>query len=449
MKNKNTLSINECLLATTKIVKTYFHIIAALFLLGSLLIINNYVTDNFAESLLEENVENAKEEPSEESISTITVQKGDTLSSILRKEKILPREANKIINLAKKENLTRNLKVGQTITFEYNLQLNERSDSDLTSEERNLSRMSLAVDHIKSIDFINENNNFTVYHTSAPLKKLITKYETTIDSSVISSLRSVGLSTTSIINLINTYSHQIDFQRDIKSGDSITVVTEKFTTEDNKLSHHGNIIYASIKTKGKNFDIYKYSPDNSASSYDFFTEAGESIKSNLLKTPVKVARISSHYGYRKKHPVLGYGAMHKGVDFAAPIGTPIYAAGSGVVEFIGWKSGYGRFIQIKHNGSMSTCYAHSSRFAKNLKKGSRVKQGEIIAYVGNSGRVTGPHLHYEVKINGKFKSTPSIKLAGKKLHDFQTYKAKILNLSSQLNKEMELAASEIKNIKLF
>lgn len=437
------------------ITKNYLPIITVTFLLLSLLTLSYHVSDNFSESLFEEKLEVIKDEIPEDTISVITVQKGDTLSSILKKENVPAADINKIITLTKKEKLAYNLKIGQEITFEYTIHIIEDQDLDLTNEERILNRISFAIDSVRSIDLIKENNNFVVHHISIPLKKLVTKYKTTISSSVISSLKSVGLSTNSILDLINAYSYQIDFQRDIKIGDKITVITEKFVTPDNKLSHHGSIIHASIKTNGRDYNIYKYSPDNSESTYEFFSEDGESIKSTLLKTPIKVAKISSHFGFRKKHPVLGYGAMHKGVDFAAPIGTPIYAAGNGVIEFAGWKSGYGRFIQVKHNGTTSTAYAHASKFAKNLKKGTRVNQGEIIAYVGDSGRVTGPHLHYEVKINGhhvnpaKFKSTPGIKLQGNQLKYFETYKVGVKKLSTKLNSAIELAAAEVKYIKLF
>jgi murein DD-endopeptidase MepM/ murein hydrolase activator NlpD len=264
----------------------------------------------------------------------------------------------------------------------------------------------------------------------------------------MSSLQKAGMSTTNIVKLINAYSHQIDFQRQIKSGDKITVIAEKFITDANEFSHHGEVLYASLKTQKNEYNIYNYSTNNKPKDAVFFTDKGNSIKSTLLRTPVNVVRISSHFGYRKKHPVLGYGAMHKGVDFAAAVGTPIYAAGDGDVEFVGWKSGYGRFILIKHNRTLSTAYAHASKFSKNLKRGDKIKQGDIIAYVGKSGRVTGPHLHYEVRVNGKqvdpmkFKSTPGVHLAGNKLIDFQKHQEKIKLLSKKLTGNIEIPASD-------
>ena len=175
----------------------------------------------------------------------------------------------------------------------------------------------------------------------------------------------------------------------------------------------------------------------------------------MLKTPIDVVRISGHFGYRKKHPIHGYGAMHKGLDFAASTGTPIYAAGDGEVQFAGWKSGYGRFVLVKHKNGLSTAYAHASKFAKNLKVGSKVKQGDIIAYVGRTGHATGPHLHYEVRVNGKqvnpieFKSTPSIKLSGSNLSKFNEFKKQVHNLNKKLNSKSELTAAEVPSIKLY
>ncbi len=393
-------------------------------------------------------------EISENTTSEIIIKKGDNLSSILIAENIDRNDAQEIIKLAKAKKLT-SLKIGNKITFEYDINLTESEDKELNTETRNLKLVSFEIDRIKSANIIKTDDGFIAEINNVPLTKLVTKYEVNIKSSVIASLRQAGLSTNSIINLIKTYSHQIDFQRQIKTGDKITVITEKFVTPDSKFSHHGEIIYANIETRGNEHKIYKYSPNSKKENYQFFSYNGQSTKSSLLKTPVKVVRISSKFGYRKKHPVHGYGAMHKGVDFAAPVGTPIYSAGKGTVNFIGWKSGYGRIIIIKHGNGIATAYAHASKFAKNLKKGSKVRQGQIVAFVGKSGNVTGPHLHYEVRVNNKqvnpskFKSTPTIKLKGKQLAQFNEFKKHIAQLESKLNGDIDIAANNIKNINLF
>jgi|GEM_PF-109895 len=414
-----------------------------------------YIASNLSVDFFSDLTNNTQEASQENVIREVTIQKGDTLGAILREQDLPNEDIRELIRLAQAEKITSSLKIGQVFTFSYDLELIETPGDDLNEEKLSLNRMAFQVDKINSIEFIRQDNQFVAHHISAPLQKLVIQYETTIDSSVISSLKKAGMSTNSIIKLINAYSHQIDFQRQIRSGDKITVLTEKFVTDKNEFSHHGEILYASLKTRGNEYNIYRYSPDNKSSNAQFFSDDGTSIKSNLLRTPVKVARISGHFGYRKKHPVLGYGAMHKGVDFAAAIGTPIYAAGSGKIEFIGWKSGYGRFLLIKHNGNLSTAYAHASKFASNLKRGSRVKQGDIIAFVGKSGRVTGPHLHYEVRVNGQqvnpmqFKSTPGIKLKGPKLANFNKYKEQIKTLGNKLGRGVEVAVKDITEVKLF
>lgn len=430
-----------------------FSFFASLLLLASILVGINIYISNISFSFLDQQLA-TEEEVLENTTNVVFIKKGDTLSSILKKENISNDDIQKITKITDAENLTL-LKIGKTITFEYTINLVEKEGEELTEEQRTLNMLSFEVDNIKSVDIIKTDSGFTAQVNSVPLTKLITKYETIVDSNVISSLKKTGLSSNSIINLINIYSHQIDFQRQIHPGDKITVITEKFVTPDSKLSHHGEIIYSSIQSKGNNYTVYRYSPTGENDKYEFFSEEGISTKSTLLKTPIKVIRISSKFGYRDKHPVHGYGAMHEGVDFSAPVGTPIYAAGSGTVEFVGWRSGYGRIVVIKHNNNLSTAYAHASRFAKGLRKGLKVTQGDTIAFVGTSGNVTGAHLHYEVRQDGKkidpakFKSTPNIQLTGSELAKFNKFKNQVLRLASKLDDNIEIAASDVREVDLF
>ena len=449
------LFASSALYLLQKIVQRFSLFFGLIVLMIILFFAKGYLNNSFPVNLFYDFTTNTQENTQEDIVREVTIEKGDTLGAILRQQDLPNSDIRELIKLAQAEKITANLKIGQILIFNYDIELVENAVSDLNEEKLILNRMALKIDKIKSIEFVRQDDKFVIHHISAPLKKLVTQYEAIIDSSVIASLQKAGMSTNSIIKLINTYSHQIDFQRQIRPGDKITVVTEKFVTSQNEFSHHGQILHASLQTRGQEHNIYSYSPDGNPDSVQFFSEDGSSIKGNLLRTPVKVARVSSHFGYRKKHPVLGYGAMHKGVDFAAAVGTPIYAAGNGVVKFIGWKSGYGRFVLIQHNRRLSTAYAHASKFAKNLKHGSKVKQGDIIAYVGRSGRVTGPHLHYEVRISGrqvnpmKFKSTPGIQLAGAKLAKFNKHKEQLKNLSHKLSGNIELAATDITEVKLF
>ncbi|MEM6339437.1 MAG: peptidoglycan DD-metalloendopeptidase family protein, partial [Pseudomonadota bacterium] len=346
--------------------------------------INNFFPNN-----LFDNINFSEEETSTEAkIQKVVIKKGDTLGAILRKQDLPNSDIRDLIKLSNDQKITSQLKIGQKLVFEYSIKLIEKEDSDLNEESYSLDRMVFVKDKIHSIEFVRQDDKFIAHNIKAPLKKIITQYNATINSSLIASLKKAGMSTNSIVRLINAYSHQIDFQRQIRSGDKITVITEKFVTENNEFSHHGKILYANLNSQKTDYNIYMFSPSGKKEDLHFFSEDGQSIKSTLLRTPVKYSRISGTYGYRKKHPILGYGRMHKGVDFAASTGTPIYAAGNGVITFQGWKGGYGRIVIVKHNKRLSTAYAHASKFAKGLKKGSRVKQGDIIAYVGKSGGAT-------------------------------------------------------------
>lgn len=405
--------------------------------------IKNYVTETISVELINPIVEIPAEITSEEISSTITIKKGDTLNTILIRQKLPKQEILQIMKLAEQKRLTSNLKIGQQVTFDYNIEIIENEEDDLNSEIRTLNRMTFVIDKLKSLEIVRERDNFIAKSTVVPLHKFMTKSSAVIKSSLISTLKSMGMPTNSIVELINSYSYQLDFQREIKSGDVVTVILEKFMTEDGKFSHYGSILHASLNLSGKEYNVYRYSYDGTGKNFSFFSENGKSVKGSLLRTPVNVIKISSRYG-KRKDPIGGYTKMHKGVDFRAPVGTPIYAAGNGVVTEACFKSGYGRFVQIKHSPTLSTAYAHASKFAPNLKVGSRVKQGQIIAYVGKSGRTTGPHLHYEVKVQGKhvnpmsIKTTPGIELKGKKLANFNQFKNKVRNLNSKLGQDVAI-----------
>ena len=228
--------------------------------------------------------------------------------------------------------------------------------------------------------------------------------------------------------LIRIYSHDVDFQRDIHPGDGFEILYDQPTTAQGKAVGEGDIIYAALNVAGKVRPIYRVTFSDKTS--DYFDERGQSVRRAILRTPVAAAHITSGFGMRM-HPLLGYTKMHKGVDFGATIGTPIFAAGNGVIEEIGFKNGYGRYILIRHNATLATAYAHMSRFGANMHQGSHVNQGEVIAYVGMSGRATGPHLHFEVHINGIQVNPMSVNLPtgrsldGKLLADFKQGQSKI------------------------
>src|SRR5690606_35971927 len=223
-------------------------------------------------------------------------------------------------------------------------------------------------------------------------------------------------------DMIRIYSFSVDFQRDLQEGDKFEVLYTAKVDDNGKVYSAGDMTYARLTLSGKEYPIYRY--EDATGHVDYYRPDGTSNRRGLIKTPINGARMSSGFGMRR-HPVLGYSKMHKGVDFAAPTGTPIYAAGDAVVLKAGWFSSYGNYIRLSHSGALGTAYGHLSRIAKGIRPGVRVKQGQVIGYVGTTGRSTGPHLHYEVLISGKQVNPNSVKvptaaqLAGKELHKFK------------------------------
>ena len=238
-----------------------------------------------------------------------------------------------------------------------------------------------------------------------------------------------------IVEFARVFGFEIDFQRDIRKNDIFQIVYEKFVDDDGELQKNGRIIYAYMKNNGKDYSLYYFKDKNNKIGY-FFPD-GKSVEKALMKTPINGARLSSKFGMRK-HPILGYNKMHKGTDFAARRGTPIMASGSGVVEKARWFGAYGKYIRIRHNSTYKTAYAHLSKFGRGIKEGKKVRQGQIIGYVGSTGRSTGPHLHYEVLIRNKRVNSQKLKLPagkilkGKDRENFEVARIKIDVMRSSL-----------------
>ncbi len=244
-----------------------------------------------------------------------------------------------------------------------------------------------------------------------------------IDSSLYLAAMQAGIPARVVVQLIHMFSYEVDFQRDIKPGDSFEVYYDYYYTPDGRPAKEGEIAYAAMHLLGRTVALYRYQPKDEDTP-DFFDSRGQSAKSMLMKTPVDGARISSGFGMRF-HPVLGYTRMHKGIDFAVPTGTPVMAAGAGTIQMEGWLGGYGNFVLVNHGNGYSTAYGHLSRFAPGLHQGSHVRQGQVIAYSGATGLATGPHLHYEIRINNQQVNPAAVKVArgrildGRELTDFQ------------------------------
>ena len=278
-----------------------------------------------------------------------------------------------------------------------------------------------------------EKNDFSQEIILTKLDKKIVYEENVILQSLYKSATDKKIPANTIIELARIYGFQIDFQRDIRKKDRFQIMYEVFIDENNKIIETGNILFANLILSGEDNSLYYFDKEGSAGHYD---KNGKSIKKALMKTPINGARLSSPFGMRK-HPIDGFNKMHRGTDFAAPMGTQIMASGSGVIKKAGWCGGGGNCVVIRHNSTYTTIYAHMSKFAPGIKKGVRVKQSQTIGFVGSTGKSTGPHLHYEVIINGKKVNSQKLKLpSGKILKGderkiFETKKIKLDVLKSE------------------
>lgn len=317
------------------------------------------------------------------------IKSGQTVAGILQDAGIGSGDSYKIVKALGKHVDMRRIQAGQSFQV---MMEPEKNDAG----EAVLAEMVMDVDSLKSVSITKDGDDFNVDVTEKETVKQVYAGMTEIQTSLYGSAARSGIPSQVIAKMIRMYSLSVDFQRDIRRDDKIEVLYDVEETEDGDTIKYGEILYANLSIGGKQMPLYRYEKKDGTSGY--YDEKGSSIKKTLMKTPVDGARVSSGYGMRK-HPILGYGKMHKGVDFAAPIGTPVYAAGDGVLEKVGRNGAYGNYVSIRHNSTLKTAYAHLHKFAKGISPGKRVKQGQVIAYIGTTGRSTGPHLHYEVLLN--------------------------------------------------
>ena len=351
------------------------------------------------------------------------IESGDTFDSVLNEYGVKKDEIIIIKKkLSKKINLN-NLNTNQKILFT----IDQTSDSikEFMFQISNKERIVLTRDL--------EGKNFKEEILLTKLKKEIIYKENIISLSLYKSAVNQTIPLSIIIDFARIYGFQVDFQRDIRKLDKFQIMYEAFIDENERVIETGNILFANLILSGEDNSLYFFDKEGSIGHYD---KNGKSVQKALMKTPINGARLSSPFGMRK-HPIDGFNKMHRGTDFAAPMGTPIMASGSGIVKKAGWCGGGGNCIVIKHNSTYQTIYAHMSKFAKGVRSGVRVKQGQIIGYVGSTGKSTGPHLHYEVLINGKRVNSQKLKLpSGKVLKGnnrkiFETKKIKLNVLKSE------------------
>jgi murein DD-endopeptidase MepM/ murein hydrolase activator NlpD len=329
---------------------------------------------------------------------TITVSSGDTLAKLLGEQDIPRSEAHAAIESLREVFDPRGIRPGHelTLVLKPQTEAEPEGEGDAETDTSLVDLVGLRFEPSVGTVISLEREEDGVYKADshdATLVRQVIRHDGVIQSSLFEAGLEAGASQKALAELIRIFSFDVDFQRDIRKDDSFQMYYEMYYTEDGRLARTGDIIYASMTLSGSQYSLYRF--EDTDGEVDYYNEKGQGVRKALLRTPINGARLSSGFGMRH-HPVLGYSKMHKGVDFAAPPGTPIYAAGDGIVEKAGPFSSYGNYVRIRHNSEFKTAYAHMQGFAKGITAGTRVKQGQVIGYVGTTGRSTGPHLHYEM-----------------------------------------------------
>jgi murein DD-endopeptidase MepM/ murein hydrolase activator NlpD len=364
----------------------------------------------------------------------LKVQKGDNLVSLLTDAGVSSDEAQSAFNTVRTVFNPRKLVVGNTIA----IRLDKNSDGNVI-----VRNLKLPISTLSTVELSrSQDDEFAVKKIDVPLTKKLAHAGGTINSSIYQTGAESGIPSSMLGEIINAYSYDVDFQRDVKKGNSIDVLFERMETKDGVVAGNGNLVFAELNLGNRDLKLYRYVDKNGNS--DFYNEKGESIRKAMLRTPINGAKITSAFGMRV-HPLFGYSKMHKGVDFGAPTGTPIYAAGDGTVAVVKRENGYGNYLRINHNNKYASAYAHLSRYASGIAVGKHVKQGQIIAYVGMTGDATGPHLHYEILANNEQVNPANVKfktgnvLAGKELLAFRGNIGKIEARLASLNRGKTVA----------
>ena len=330
------------------------------------------------------------------------IKNNDTIEKILKKYSIKSEDIKNISAELKVKKLS-NIYSGRKLSLIYKKQENNLNE---------VVNLIYPVSNTSSVEVRRVQNTFKIKENILQLYKKEVVVRSVIKNNLYSSAITAGVEPNIIVEFARIYGFEVDFQRDIRMGDWFEILYEKFEDDNNIVKDTGKIIYASMYVNGEEINLYNFKYNNEEEYYDI---KGKSITKSLMKTPINGARLSSSFGMRK-HPILGYNKMHRGTDFAARSGTPIMASGSGKITRARWCGGGGNCVKIKHNSTYETIYAHMKAFAKGIKEGKKVKQGQIIGYVGSTGLSTGPHLHYEVLVNGKKVNSQKLKLpSGKTL----------------------------------
>lgn len=381
----------------------------------------------------------------EEQVLDHRVKQGDTLMKILLDLGAPESDVVAILNEMKKVRNPKNIGKGDQISVKYKVKVgvdpSKRNGSENIGKTVTVNSISIADAPDQEVVVTRKNDgSYDAREIEINLLRYVSRYYGTLKNGFFADGVEAGISPTAMMNMISLYSYDVDFQRDIHNGDKFEMLVESFYTEDGKKVKDGNVLFSSLTLQNRSIDFYMHKVEGRV---EYFDAKGNSIRKSLLRTPINGARVSSGFGLRR-HPILGYSKMHQGIDFAASMGTPILAAGSGRISYYGKKGGYGNFVQIQHNSDYSTAYGHASKYVSKLHVGSNVRQGDVVAYVGSTGRSTGPHLHFEVIYKGKpinpakVKATSGLKLAGKELARFNSDKEEVdkyrKNIPNQIKK---------------
>ncbi len=406
--------------------------------------IKNEAIENFEEeTVLSDNDTNLDAVEEAKNIQIIEIKSGDTLLKMLTGLGLDYNEANNIFLATKKVFDPRDLRVGQK--FEVELSEDGKSVISMRSTLRTSEHLQLSQ---------NDEGKYSAQIIKDELILELQSAKGKINGTLSIAMNNNGVPKSIVADFINIYSYSIDFRRDVKKGDSYEIIYENYITPEGKIAKYGNIIYAVLNLGKSKIELYRFKDSNG--NVDYYDAKGLALKKTLSRRPMQYqsGRISSYFG-RRRHPIYKDIRVHWGIDYPAPKGSHIYAAGDGVIQVAQYRSGYGNYIKIRHNSEYSTAYGHMNGFAKGMKPGTRVKQGQIIGYVGSTGRSTGPHLHYEVIKNGKrvnpltIKASASENLRGQKLAKFKKEVAKINSTYEKMlankQKEEKIAQSPTTN----
>ncbi|MBQ8784551.1 MAG: peptidoglycan DD-metalloendopeptidase family protein [Alphaproteobacteria bacterium] len=406
--------------------------------------IKNEAIENFEEeTVLSDNDTNLDAVEEAKNIQIVEIKSGDTLLKMLTGLGLDYNEANNIFLATKKVFDPRDLRVGQK--FEIELSEDGKSVISMRSTLRTSEHLQLSQ---------NEEGKYSAQIIKDELTLELQSAKGKINGTLSIAMNNNGVPKSIVADFINIYSYSIDFRRDVKKGDSYEIIYENYITPEGKIAKYGNIIYAVLNLGKSKIELYRFKDSNG--NVDYYDAKGLALKKTLSRRPMQYqsGRISSYFG-RRRHPIYKDIRVHWGIDYPAPKGSHIYAAGDGVIQVAQYRSGYGNYIKIRHNSEYSTAYGHMNGFAKGMKPGTRVKQGQIIGYVGSTGRSTGPHLHYEVIKNGKrvnpltIKASASENLRGQKLAKFKKEVAKINSTYEKMlankQKEEKIAQSPTTN----